>query len=384
MRPARRTSASLSLRALLLGMGVLTLGCASAPPREQAVSAPAAAPEAPAPGALEAREADAFFQDHRFRDGTVLPEVRIHYATLGTPRRDASGAVTNAVLLLHWTSASGEVLRGRSFMDSLFAPGRPLDATKYFLIFPDSVGHGRSSKPSDGARTKFPAYGYRDMVELQHRLVTQTLGIARLHAIVGLSMGGMNAWQWSELYPDAVEGVMPIVSLPTRIAGRNLLWRRFVSRQIRTDPEWKDGLYTTPPRGWREAFPVFRMMLDGVPHLQATLPDAAAADAFIAAAMTQAQGMDANDLLYSLESSSDYDPEPALGAIQARVFALNFSDDEFNPVSLRTLETLMPRVKRGRFVVQPGDARSFGHLTQAHPELWADQVAAFLAFLEGT
>ncbi|NPD22282.1 alpha/beta fold hydrolase [Corallococcus exiguus] len=364
------------LLSVLLG---LSLGCATA--RPQAASAPVETP-ASASEPFVAQEADAVFTGHRFQDGTVLPEVRIHYATLGTPRRDASGAVTNAVLLLHWTSASGEVLRSKSFQDALFAPGRPLDATKYFLIFPDSVGHGRSSKPSDGLRTKFPAYGYRDMVELQHQLVTRTLGIRRLHAIVGLSMGGMNAWQWSELYPDAVEGVMPIVSLPTRIAGRNLLWRRFVSGQIRNDPEWKDGLYTAPPRGWLEAFPVFRMMLDGVPHLQATLPDAQAADAFISTARAQAAGMDANDILYSLESSRDYDPEGALGDIQARVFALNFSDDEFNPVSLRTLETLMPRVKRGRFVVQEGSASSFGHFTQAHPELWADQVAAFLKFLE--
>ncbi|WP_244238797.1 alpha/beta fold hydrolase [Corallococcus carmarthensis] len=367
------------LWSLLLGLGGLPLGCATA--RPQAVVPPVAVP-APVSTPLEAREADAVFTGHRFQDGTVLPEVRIHYATLGTPRRDASGAVTNAVLMLHWTGANGAVLRGQPFQDALFAPGRPLDATKYFLIFPDSVGHGRSSKPSDGARTKFPAYGYRDMVEFQHQLVTGTLGITRLHAIVGLSMGGMNAWQWSELYPDAVEGVMPIVSLPTRIAGRNLLWRRFVSGQVRGDPEWKDGFYTAPPRGWLEAFPVFRMMLDGVPHLQATLPDAAAADAFIATARAQAAGMDANDILYALESSRDYDPEGALDAIQARVFALNFSDDEFNPVSLRTLETLMPRVKRGRFVVQEGSASSFGHFTQAHPELWADQVGAFLKFLE--
>ncbi len=364
---------------LLFSLSVLPLGCATT--HSQASSPPVKEP-APTSASLEAQEADAVFTDHRFQDGTVLPEVRIHYATLGTPRRDASGAITNAVLLLHWTSASGAVLRTQPFQEALFAPGRPLDATKYFLIFPDSVGHGRSSKPSDGLRTKFPAYGYRDMVEIQHQLVTQTLGIQRLHAIVGLSMGGMNAWQWSELYPDAVKGVMPIVSLPTRIAGRNLLWRRFVSGQIRGDPEWKDGFYTAQPRGWLEAFPVFRMMLDGVPHLQATLPDAQAADAFIATARTQAASMDANDILYALEASRDYDPEGALENIQARVFALNFSDDEFNPVSLRTLETMMPRVKRGHFVVQDGHANSFGHFTQAHPELWADQVAAFLKFLD--
>ncbi|MDC0714870.1 alpha/beta fold hydrolase [Stigmatella sp. ncwal1] len=362
---------------------VLVLGCASSRPLEgvRAEHISTAAPFRAVPG-LVAQEGDAVFKDHRFRDGSVLPEVRLHYATAGTPRRDAKGRVTNAVLLLHWTGSSGEVLRSQPFADALFAPGKPLDAAKFFLIFPDSIGHGRSSKPSDGLRSRFPAYGYQDMVELQHRVVTETLGIARLHAIVGLSMGGMNAWLWSEMYPDDVGSVMPIVSLPTRITGRNLLWRRFVSHQIRNDPEWKGGHYTAPPRGWLEAFPVFRMLLDGVPHLQATIPDPAAADAFIREAIAQAARTDANDLLYSLESSNDYDPEPALGRIRAKVFALNFSDDEFIPVSLHALERLMPRVAQGRFVIQEGNERSFGHFTQAHPGLWAEHVAAFLAYAE--
>ncbi|WP_245767040.1 alpha/beta fold hydrolase [Stigmatella erecta] len=368
-------------RALCLGASLLMMGCASTRPP---LAAPTAGISTAAPfsaaSALAVHSADATFANHRFRDGTTLPEVRIHYATAGTPRRDATGAVTNAVLLLHWTGSSGEVLRSKPFADALFAPGKPLDAAKYFLIFPDSIGHGRSSKPSDGLRARFPAYGYQDMVELQHRVVTETLGIPRLHAIVGLSMGGMNAWLWSELYPDSVQAVMPIVSLPARISGRNLLWRRFVSHQIRNDPEWSGGEYTNPPRGWLEAFPVFRMLLDGVPHLQATLPDVPAADAFVQEAIAQAARFDANDILYALESSADYDPEPALGAIKAKVFALNFTDDEFNPVSLGTLEQLMPRVKRGRFVLQQGHEASFGHFTQAHPEQWAEHVAAFMAY----
>ncbi|WPB75215.1 alpha/beta fold hydrolase [Archangium violaceum] len=370
-------------RVLCLGASVLLLGCAATrPPAVEPTAAISTAAPFSATSELAVQQGDATFTNHRFRDGTTLPEVRIHYATAGVPRRDAAGVVTNAVLLLHWTGSSGEVLRSKPFVDALFAPGKPLDATKYFLIFPDSLGHGRSSKPSDGLRARFPAYGYLDMVELQHRVVTKTLGIPRLHAIVGLSMGGMNAWLWSELYPDDVEAVMPIVALPTRISGRNLLWRRFVSHQIRNDPEWKGGDYTAPPRGWREAFPVFRMLLDGVPHLQATLPDAAAADAWLQEAITQAARFDANDILYSLESSADYDPEPALGTIKAKVFALNFSDDEFNPVSLGTLERLMPRVKRGRFVIQRGHEGSFGHFTQAHPEQWAEHVAAFMAYVE--
>ncbi|ATB37362.1 homoserine acetyltransferase [Cystobacter fuscus] len=371
------------LFSLSLPLLVLLAGCAATRPPGKATGdgLSTAAPFSTV-SELATQEGDATFTHYRFSDGTVLPEVRIHYATAGTPRRDATGRVTNAVLLLHWTGSSGEVLRGKPFVEELFAPGKPLDATKYFLIFPDSIGHGRSSKPSDGARARFPAYGYRDMVDLQHRVVTETLGIERLHAIIGVSMGGMNAWMWGELYPEAVEALMPIVSLPTRLSGRNLLWRRFVTQQIRGDPDWKGGDYAASPRGWREAFPVFRMLLDGVPHLQATIPDGAAADAFIREARTQAARTDANDILYALESSADYDPEPALGEIQAKVFALNFSDDEFNPVALHTLERLMPRVKRGRFVIQEGHEHSFGHFTQAHPELWAEQVASFLAYVE--
>jgi homoserine O-acetyltransferase len=368
---------------LSLPLLVLLAGCASTRASGTATGAgPSTAAPFSAVAELATQEGDATFTSYRFSDGRVMPEVRIHYATAGTPRRDAAGRVTNAVLLLHWTGSSGEVLRGKPFVDALFAPGKPLDATKFFLIFPDSIGHGRSSKPSDGARARFPAYGYRDMVDLQHRVVTETLGIPRLHAIIGVSMGGMNAWLWSELYPEAVGAVMPIVALPTRISGRNLLWRRFVTHQIRDDPGWKGGDYAAPPRGWREAFPVFRMLLDGVPHLQATIPDGAAADAFLREAITQAARIDANDILYSLESSADYDPEPALGEIQAKVLALNFSDDEFNPVALHTLERLMPRVKRGRFVIQEGHEHSFGHFTQAHPELWAEHVASFLAYVE--
>ncbi|KFE61951.1 alpha/beta fold hydrolase [Hyalangium minutum] len=370
-------------RDLFLGVSVLLLGCASArPPVTEPTAAISTAAPFSATSELAVQQGDAVFANHRLHNGMTLPELRIHYATAGTPRRDATGAVTNAVLLLHWTGSSGEVLRSKPFVDALFAPGKPLDATKYYLIFPDSLGHGRSTKPSDGLRARFPAYGYRDIVELQHRLVTETLGIPRLHAIVGLSMGGMNAWLWSELYPDDVEAVMPIVSLPTRVSGRNLLWRRFVTHQIRNDPDWRGGDYTAPPRGWCEAFPVFRMLLDGVPHLQETIPHAAAADAFVQEAITQAARMDANDILYSLESSADYDPEPALRDIKAKVFALNFSDDEFNPVSLGTLERLMPRVKRGRFVIQPGHGGSYGHFTQAHPEQWARHVADFMAYVE--
>jgi len=312
---------------------------------------------------------DEIFANYRFRKGETLAQLRLHYATAGTPVRNEKGEITNAVLLLHWTSASGGALQTPEFATSLYAPGKPLDAAKYFLIFIDNVGHGRSSKPSDGMRARFPKYGYLDMVDLQHRLITEKLGIKRLRAIVGLSMGGMHAWLWAENHPDAVEAIMPIVALPARISGRNLIWRHIVTRQIRRDPDWKGGEYTSAPRGWTEAFPLFRMMLDGVLHLQDTIPDKAAADAFVQAAADQSHLADANDVLYSLESSEDYDPEPGLSRIRAKVFALNFSDDEFNPISLGILQDLVPRVPGARYVLQAGTTTSFGHLTQAHPSL---------------
>jgi homoserine O-acetyltransferase len=251
------------------------------------------------------------------------------------------------------------------------------------LVFVDAIGHGRSSKPSDGMRASFPAYGYEDMVTLQYRTVTEALGLSHLRAIVGVSMGGMNAWRWAERYPGFMDAIVPIVALPSPIAGRNLIWRRFVALQIRNDPAWNSGNYTSPPRGWTESFPVFRMLLDGVPHLHDTVRDRAAADTFLRDASAAAARMDANDLLYALEASGDYDPSAALESIACRVFALNFGDDEFNPVSLGILEESMRRVPHGTYVVQPGNARSFGHFTQAHPELWAERLGEFMKALEG-
>jgi homoserine O-acetyltransferase/O-succinyltransferase len=325
----------------------------------------------------QAKQADAFFDNYRFRNGEVIDRLRLHFATLGEPHHNAAGDVDNAVLVLHWTDASGGALLTPNYIKALFAPGRPLDARRYFLIFPDNVGHGLSSKPSDGLRAKFPRYGYNDMVDLQHRLVAETLGIKHLHAILGMSMGGMNAWQWAEAYPDAMDGIMPVVALPTRVSGRNLLWRRIVMDGIRTDPEWKDGNYDAQPANWM-GYAVVRMMIDGVQHLQTEIPDGAAADRFMAGLRQQSRGIDANDTLYALQSSADYDPQPKLDTITTKVLALNFDDDAFNPEELHILHPLMSKVRNGRAVVQAGSDKSFGHLTMAHPELWANHVADFM------
>jgi homoserine O-acetyltransferase/O-succinyltransferase len=328
-----------------------------------------------------ATQADANFTDYKFRDGETLNSLKIHYATLGTPHRNAKGDVDNAVLVLHWTGADGRALLSPTFMKALFDPGRPLDAKRYYLIFPDSVGHGQSSKPSDGLKTKFPNYDYGDIVDLQHKLITEVLGIRHLHAILGLSMGGMNAWQWAEAYPDMMDAMMPVVSLPIPVSGRNLLWRRMVIDAIRSDPEWKNGNYTETPRGFIVGYNILRMMIDSVSVLQHEVPNGAAVDKFLDANRFSAEHQDANDLLYSLKSSFSYDPEPELAKIKTKLLALNFSDDEFNPDRLQVLQTVVPRLEHGRYVVQAGTPSSPGHFTMTRPELWAQHIAEFMGWI---
>jgi homoserine O-acetyltransferase/O-succinyltransferase len=331
-----------------------------------------------------ATQADAWFDNYRFRDGETLGRLKIHYAVLGTPHRNAKGDIDNAVLVLHWTGADSRALLSPTYTKALFDPGRPLDSRRYYLIFPDSVGHGQSSKPSDGLRAKFPNYNYGDIVDLQHKLVTETLGIKHLVAILGMSMGGMNAWQWAEAYPAMMDGVMPVVSLPIKVSGRNLLWRRMVIDAIRSDPDWKNGDYVQPPHGWVLGYGVLRMMIDSVANLQATVPDNAAADKFLAANRAVAEHVDANDILYSLKSSFSYDPQPDLATIHTKLFALNFADDEFNPDRLQVLEHTVPRLQHGRYVVQAGSATSPGHLTMTRPELWASHVGDFMRWVTET
>lgn len=326
-------------------------------------------------------QADAWFDNYTFRDGQILKRLKIHYATLGKPHRNTKGDIDNAILVLHWTGADSRALLSPTFMKALFDSGRPLDANRYYLIFADSVGHGQSSQPSDGLKANFPNYNYDDMVDIQHKLVTETLGIKHLHAILGMSMGGMNAWQWAEAYPGMMDGVMPVVSLPIRVSGRNLVWRRMVIDGIRSDAQWKNGNYTQPPRSWILGYNVLRMMIDSAPNLQRTIPDGPAADKFFAVNRVAAEHVDANDILYSLKSSFSYDPEPRLASIKTKLFALNFSDDEFNPDSLHVLENLVPKLKQGRYVVQTGTSDSPGHLTMARPDLWAQHVAEFMQWL---
>lgn len=320
------TKISLLLSLLLAGTGL------SSP----VFAAPAAAPAAPWDTQLNpaAHQADAVFANYTFRDGETLAQVKLHYATLGKAHRNAQGEIDNAILVLHWTGADSRALLSPVWTTSLYGPGRPLDSNRYYLIFADSIGHGQSSKPSDGLKAKFPNYDYGDMVDLQHKLVTETLGIQHLHAVIGMSMGGMNAWQWAVAYPNMMDGVMPVVSLPIKVSGRNLLWRRMIVDAVRADPTWHNGNYTQAPESWLQGYNILRMMIDSAPDLQRAIPDGAAADKFLVNNRFTANHIDTNDVLYSLKSSFSYNPQPDLSKITTKLYALNFSDDEFNPDSL--------------------------------------------------
>jgi homoserine O-acetyltransferase/O-succinyltransferase len=360
---------------LVLGLICATMLAGAAFPQSRSQSTAAAATPA-------AAQADAWFDNYTFRDGGTLARLKIHYSTLGTPHRNGKGEIDNAILVLHWTGADSRALLSSTFTQALFDPGRPLDAIRYYLIFPDSVGHGQSSKPSDGLKTKFPDYDYGDIVDIQHKVVTETLGIEHLHAILGMSMGGMNAWQWAEAYPDMMDGVMPVVSLPIAVSGRNLLWRRMVIDAIRSDPDWKNGDYTKTPRGWIAGYNILRMMIDSASALQHEVSNGAAADKFLDTNRFAAEHVDTNDILYSLKSSFSYDPEPQLFKIKTKLFALNFSDDAFNPDRLQVIETVVPKLEHGRYVVQQETPSSPGHLTMTRPDLWAQHVAEFMRWLD--
>jgi homoserine O-acetyltransferase len=324
-------------------------------------------------------EGDFVMRDFRFASGEVLPELRIHYTTLGRPRRDAAGVVRNAVLVLHGTTGSGRGFLGAAFAGELFGPGQPLDTATHYVILPDGIGTGRSSKPSDGLRARFPRYGYEDMVTAQHRLVTEGLRVNHLLLVMGTSMGGMQTWMWGQRWPDFMDGLVPLASVPTQIAGRNRMMRALVSRAIRNDPEWRGGEYTAPPRGLETALGMLFMMTSSPLQLHRTAPTRDSADAYIARWMSSRMtSTDANDFLYQFEASSDYDPSARLEAIRAPVLAINSADDLVNPPELGLMEQLMPRVRRGRYVLVPTSAATRGHGTHSLPALWKSHLAALL------
>ncbi len=327
-------------------------------------------------------EGDFVVRDFRLRSGEVLPELRQHYTTIGTPVRDAAGRITNAVLLMHGSSGDAGQLLAPSYSGALFGPGQPLDADRYFLILPDALGNGGSTKPSDGMRASFPKYGYHDMVTAQHRLITEHFGIQRLRLVTGISMGGMHTWLWGIRYPDMMDALVPVAAQPAAIRGRNLLWRRILANSIRDDPEWNGGNYDHPPQGFVSIMRMFDMLVQNPTTLEESVTSYSAADAYLDEVDEETREEDdANDILYRFEASFDYDPEPQLEKIRAPLLAIVFADDELNPPELGVMERTMPRVRNGRFVLVPAGPDSRGHRNQVRAALWRDHLAEFLASL---
>jgi len=332
--------------------------------------------------AQTAAGSDYVIRNFKFETGETLPELRIHYQTLGKPRKDAAGVVRNAVIVLHGTGGTGGAFMGRGFAGELFGPGQLLDTAQYFVVLPDGIGHGRSSKPSDGLRARFPKYGYTDMVVAQHELLEKGLGVNHLRLVMGTSMGCMHAWVWGERYPDFVDGLVPLACAPTQIAGRNRMIRTMIMDFIRNDPGYNGGDYETQPAGLHQAMGMLFIMTSApkVQHRQAPTRDQA--DSSIRAYLdANTRGKDANDVWYQFNASSTYDPSPDLEKIKARVLAINSADDFVNPPELQIVEPLIKRVKNARFILLPITDQTRGHGTHSQPVIWKNYLAEFLKSL---
>ena len=319
---------------------------------------------------------------HRFHftSGEELPELRIHYKTFGQPQRNSGGRVTNAVIILHGTTGSGDQFIRPEFAGELFGPGKLLDAQRYFLVLPDGSGHGQSSKPSDGLHGRFPRYGYKDMIEAQFRLLSDGLKVNHLRLVMGTSMGGMHTWLWGELHPDFMDGLMPLASLPTQISGRNRVWRRIIIDAIRDDPEWRQGEYAQQPTGLRTALEMLYFMGNNALQRYKDAPTLEKADHLLDAYVAgQLKTADANNILYAVEASHDYDPGAELAKIQAPLLAINFADDLINPPELGVLENDIKRVPHGRAIVIPMSEYSRGHGTHTLAAVWQHYLAEFLS-----
>ncbi len=324
-------------------------------------------------------EGDFTIRDFKFASDETVPELHLHYRILGTPKKDAEGKTTNAVLIMHGTTGSGAQFIRPEFAGELFGKHQPLDATKYFIVLPDGIGHGRSSKPSDGLHAKFPRYGYWDMVEAQYRLLTEGLGVNHARLIMGTSMGGMHTWLWGELHPDFMDALMPLASLPTQISGRNRAWRRMVIDAIRNDPAWDGGEYKTQPPSLHSAAEMLWFMSSNPVLRQKDAPTLAKTDEVLDKFVEQiVKTDDANDVLYAVEASHDYDPGPNLEKIRAPLLAINSADDLINPPELGILEREIKRVPHGRAIVIPTSDKTRGHGSHTLAALWKDRLVQLL------
>jgi homoserine O-acetyltransferase/O-succinyltransferase len=310
--------------------------------------------------------------DFKFHTGEVIPQLKLHYTTIGDPGG-------TPIVVLHGTGGSAANMLTLAFAGELFGPGQPLDATRYFIVIPDALGHGASAKPSDGPKTKFPHYNYVDMVDAQYRLLSEGLGIRHVRLIIGNSMGGMNAWIWGERYPDYADAIVPMASQPTAMASRNWMLRRLMLETIRNDPEYNNGDYTTQPRSMKYASAFFGIATaGGTLNYQKLAPTREKADQLIDARLAVATTADANDFLWQWGSSADYDPAPDLEKIQAVVLAINAADDERNPPETGLTENAIKRVKNGKLYLIPASEQTSGHLTTGNAKFYKQQLQELL------
>src|SRR5689334_4329528 len=326
-------------------------------------------------------EGDFILKDYRFASGEVLPELRLHYRTMGMPQRDAAGRIVNGLLLLQGNTGTGENWLRPSLADELFAPGEPLDARHHFIIMQDALGRGGSSKPSDGLRGNFPHYRYRDMVDSGYRLITEGLNVGHLRLVIGSSMGGMHAWMWAEMYPDLMDGVVPISCQPVQISGRNWISRRAAAEAIRHDPEWNSGNYDKNPSYYIWTAAANSLRTESATRIQEMAPTRPAADKLYEERLAQAAKGDANDALWAIEAIMDYNPEPDLDKIRAKVLLINAEEDEANPPELGTVERAMKRVRHGRYVLIPAGPKTHGHFTHFYAEVWKSHLVEFMKSL---
>jgi homoserine O-acetyltransferase len=334
--------------------------------------------------AARLKEGEVVLRDFRFASGETLPELRIHYATLGTPRRDASGRIANAVMVLHGTGGSGRQFLQPQFAGELFGPGQPLDLRLHYVILPDNIGHGKSSKPSDGLRMAFPKYDYDDMVEAQRRMLAEGLKVGSLRLLMGTSMGCMHGFVWAARHPGFARAMMPMACLPVEIAGHNRMWRKAAVEGIRSDPAWAGGHYRTQPvQGLRTAVSLLQVAGFAPLYLQKAYPTRAAADAYIVERIDKdLPSRDANDLIYQLEASRTYNPWPTLERINVPMTWVNSSDDFINPAEYGIAEDAARRMPSVRYVLVRATSDTRGHGTHTWAKFWRQELTDLLARTE--